>query len=163
MAKTATYALIEKKTLGSATSSVVFTSVPSTYTDLILEFSGSTSSGNLMRIRFNGDTGSNYSVTMMWGSSSGAVASAYSESWIWVIPNAGNAMQNAQIHLQDYSNTTTFKNYLSRANQPTDSVTAAVGLWRNTAAITSITLSTSSDNFTAGSTFTLYGIQAGNA
>jgi hypothetical protein len=58
----------------------------------------------------------------------------------------------------NYSNATTYKTWLSRANRPSAGLDAIVGLWRSTAAITSITLSVISDTYSVGSTFSLYGI-----
>jgi hypothetical protein len=66
------------------------------------------------------------------------------------------------LQFMNYSNATTYKTVLSRSNVAASaSVSANVGLWRNTAAITSIKLYVyPSYNFVAGSTFTLYGIKA---
>ena len=69
---------------------------------------------------------------------------------------------SAIINIQNYSNTTTYKTILGRANNAVTGVTETVGLWRSTSAITSMTLlqSYGSDLFKTGSTFTLYGIKA---
>ena len=65
--------------------------------------------------------------------------------------------------IQNYSNTTTYKTWLSRSNIPADFVGALVGLWRSTSAITTIQfLTTTADTFAIGTTFTLYGIKAAN-
>ncbi len=61
---------------------------------------------------------------------------------------------------QNYSNTTTYKTVLSRCSNPTGGTLAVAGLWRSTAAITSITLTPTAGNWLSGSTFTLYGIKA---
>jgi hypothetical protein len=58
----------------------------------------------------------------------------------------------------NYSNSTTYKTILGRSNAATSGTSAAVGLWRSTSAINSIEIGTVS--FTAGSTFSLYGIAA---
>jgi hypothetical protein len=58
----------------------------------------------------------------------------------------------------NYSNTTTYKTILERANQPQAVTNSIVGLWRSTSAISTITMTTSSGTVSAGSTFTLYGI-----
>ena len=61
----------------------------------------------------------------------------------------------------NYANTTTFKTNVSRSSAATVDVILYAGLYRSTAAITSITLVLSgSQSFTSGSTFTLYGIKA---
>jgi hypothetical protein len=65
------------------------------------------------------------------------------------------------VNFQNYSNSTTNKTVLARNSAPDDAVEALVGLWRNTAAITSIQFSNNAGaNFATGSTFTLYGIAA---
>ena len=64
MSKTATYALIERQTLGSATSTVTFSSIPGTYTDLIIISSAlSAGTSETIMMRFNSDSGNNYSFT----------------------------------------------------------------------------------------------------
>jgi hypothetical protein len=169
MAKTATYALIDSTTGTGSSSSITFNSIPNTYTDLILVVNGATTSstGNPC-LRFNGDTGSNYARTNMGGS--GTVPYADSETNANRILLIGSVYFNSTLNtnlivqIQDYSNTTTFKSTLARANKATDGVDANVGLWRNTAAINSLTLFTASGlNISSASTFKLYGIQAGNA
>jgi hypothetical protein len=65
------------------------------------------------------------------------------------------------LHINNYSNSTTYKTVLARGNAATNLVEAFVGLWRNTNAITSISIiCQNSKNFGSGSTFTLYGIKA---
>jgi hypothetical protein len=169
MAKTATYALIASTNGTGSSNSIAFNSIPSTYTDLILVVNGATttSTGN-PRLRFNGDTGSNYSDTNLYGS--GTAAGSYrntTQTSIQLIATVyfnTSLNTNLIIHIMDYANTTTNKTTLNRANKATDGVDAVVGLWRNTAAINSITLFTASGfNISSDSTFKLYGIQAGNA
>jgi hypothetical protein len=60
----------------------------------------------------------------------------------------------------NYSNATTYKTMLSRANNGAAGVDAIANLWRSTAAISSITVKITGGNMKAGSTFTLYGIAA---
>jgi hypothetical protein len=71
----------------------------------------------------------------------------------------------ASSDIMDYSNSTTFKTVLSRTSNAGNGTGATVCLWRKTPeVITSITIFTESAiNFAIGSTFSLYGIQAGNA
>lgn len=156
-----TYTPIATNTLGTAVSTVTFSSIPSTYTDLILVFDGTAASATYSGIRFNGDTGNNYSYTYLAGNGSTAVSSR-STNAPEMYTSTGNTVTTSQnntiVHIQNYSNTTTFKTALIRNNSSSVETTAAVGLWRNTAAITSITFKTPSVNFTVGSTFTLYGI-----
>jgi hypothetical protein len=65
------------------------------------------------------------------------------------------------VNFQNYANTTTNKTILTRGSVAAGQVTAAVSLWRSTAAITSIVLYTAGlANWASGSQFTLYGIKA---
>jgi hypothetical protein len=76
---------------------------------------------------------------------------------IW--DNQGTSVHTASI--MNYSNTTTNKTVLARASSQQEGVEATVGLWRSTAAITSITFDlVSTRTFSVGSTLTLYGIKA---
>ena len=67
---------------------------------------------------------------------------------------------NNIVQIQNYSNTTTNKTYLARANNAAVSTDTNVGLWRSTAAISTIDIYSLVGNFAIGSTFTLYGIAA---
>ena len=60
----------------------------------------------------------------------------------------------------NYSNTTTYKTTLGRGSNVATDVEAIVGLWRNTAAITSITVAPSGGNMKTGTVLSLYGIKA---
>lgn len=160
----ATYEPIATTTLGSSASSVTFSSISSTYTDLILVFTGTATTGNnYAGLQFNSDTGNNYSFTALRGDGTSAASTRASNQ-----PQADTAYgspvtttQNTIImQIQNYSNSTTYKTVLSRANNSASETGAAVGLWRNTAAITSIVFKLNANNFATGSTFTLYGIKA---
>jgi len=163
-----TYTPIATTTLGSAAASYTFSSIPSTYTDLVLVGNASTTVANgSITMQFNGDTGTNYSYTFLYGTGSAAGSSRSSNAQIIglmgfaaQVPIGDRAMGIAQ--LQNYSNTSTYKTVLVR-NTPSVSSTveAAVGLWRSTSAINSITiLAISGASIASGSTFTLYGIAA---
>jgi hypothetical protein len=165
-----TYSTIATTTLGSAQATVTFSSF-SGYTDLILISStkAATSDQNLA-LQFNGDTGSNYSITNLFGSGTVAGSSRLTSQTNMLLDNYAymtTALFKTTItHIQNYSNTTTFKTVLSRASNASSSPAAGVdgnvGLWRSTAAITSITLrgQQGTSNFATDSTFTLYGISA---
>ena len=157
-----TYTPIQTQTLGSSASSVTFNSIPQTYTDLILvtqtkQVSASTYSG----INFNADTGSNYSTTGLYGTGSSAISDkAPNRTAIYPFLDFSESTSDFLIsttHIMNYANTTTYKTVLMRANNASQGTEAAVGLWRNTSAITSVQF-VSTGTFTAGSTFTLYGI-----
>lgn len=166
MAAGSTYTPIATTTLGSAAASYTFSSIPSTYTDLVLVFRGNitapTSASFLMR--FNGDTGSNYSDTNLYGS--GSAAGSYRDTSstnirVGAVNNGSGGQSNLIINVMNYANTSTYKTALNRFNDAGAETAAVVGLWRNTAAINSITLLlASTSTYATGSTFTLYGIQA---
>ena len=169
MAAGSTYTPIATTTVsGSTTTSVTFSSLGS-YTDIEIVMNATSvgSSDYSSWITFNGDTGTNYSSTQIRGTGSGTAGSArYSNANNITLTTNYSIMQTPstiKIMLQNYSNSTTYKTTLSRFSQinPAGGTAAAfVGLWRNTAAVTSLTITISGDYFGAGSTFTLYGIAA---
>jgi hypothetical protein len=156
-----TYSTIATTTLGSAASSYTFSSIPSTYTDLVLVFGGSVSAFGNLRIQVNSDTGSNYSWTRVLGDGSSASSDRGSNStFINIAILDTNAIGSSIVQLQNYSNTTTNKTVLTRGNASTSYVSANVGLWRSTSAINSVTVLTSTGNINSGTVVTLYGITA---
>jgi hypothetical protein len=148
---------------------VTFSSISGIYTDLVLIMSAFGSvSGQDIRVQVNSDTASNYSLTRLVGYTT-AFSNRASNATYWQITNSvgiGSSSSDPTadvIQFMNYSNTTTNKTILVRHNQPQSSLmetAAQVGLWRSTNAITSITFSLSSGNYSSGSTFTLYGIKA---
>ena len=161
---TNTMTALQTITLGSAASTLTFTSIPQTYTDLILVANvQGTTGGNGTCLQFNGDTSSGlYSYTLIDGNgstASSARATGQNVIQSGLVDNVNWGVQILQI--MNYSNTTTYKTVLGRGNDMTQ-LRATSGLWRNTAAITSVTVYSAPNayNFIAGSTFTLYGIAA---
>jgi hypothetical protein len=159
MAAASTYTRIAgcSITVGTPVSSVTFSSIPATYTDLIA-IVATTTSGD-MSYRINGDTGANYSQTLIYGYSSfGSTKTTNATSnFLNYGSNSGNLF--AILQFNNYSNTTTYKNSLLRDNANGTTTDVMVGLWRSTAAINSITF-TPPSTFATGSTFNLYGILA---
>ena len=165
MAAGSTYTPIATTTLASATSTVTFSSISGSYTDLIFIFSGNTNIIANSFMRFNSDSGSNYSMTWMAGDGSSALSGRESAKTRLLIDVYGYAnpsnITNKVMSIQNYSNSTTYKTVLGRANNSASGTEALVGLWRSTAAITQIDILTlSATTFSVGSTFTLYGITA---
>jgi hypothetical protein len=156
-----TYEKIATNTLGSTTATVTFSTITGAYTDLVLIIAGTSIGADYtITLRFNSDTGSNYSATFLQGN--GTTASS-NRDLTQTSMNAGSIttiQSNSIISIQNYSNTTTYKTVLSRGNASGARTRAYVGLWRNTAAITSVAVSTNGTDFASGSTFTLYGIKA---
>jgi hypothetical protein len=164
-----TYTPIATQTLGSAAGSVTFSSIPATYTDLVLVTNFQQASGSTTcAIRFNGDTGTNYSMTVLSGSGVGAVSARSSSVDLIYVPywsNTANTPIFSTHNIMNYSNTTTYKTVITRfgstrASDSSMATVAEVDLWRSTSAINSIEVFGRSVNFNAGSTFTLYGIKA---
>jgi hypothetical protein len=162
---TNTYVALDTRTItGSATNTVTFTSIPATYTDLVIVMSGTTSSAAPSTYMiFNNDATALYSWTYMTGNASAATSGRGSNQnsilvtyngAIFTIPNT-NIVQ-----VQNYSSTTMVKTVLSKAGQVQYGADAIVGMWRSTAAINRIDLTAGGAGFAVGSTFSIYGIAA---
>jgi hypothetical protein len=175
-----TYTPIATQTLGSNASSISFSSIPSTYTDLVLVgFMRGTDAGfnnmNFARLTFNGVTSSLYSHTSLFQRNTGGGEGAYSERFsnetsmntggVASSSFASDIFSSYILNVMNYANTTTNKTVLSRVGTggnitSMDGNYANAGLWRSTSAINEITLTPSAGNYLAGSMFTLYGIKA---
>ena len=160
-----TYVALATQTVASATASVTFSSIPGTYTDLVIVSTPFITTGTTnFNIRFNSDAAGNYSWRTLDGN--GSAASSNYDSNVGqgrlhdyaylTTSNIGNYITS----IQNYSNTTTYKTYLGRGSVASNGVSAVVGLWRSTAAITTIVLFPTASTFPTGSTFSLYGILA---
>lgn len=158
----ATYEPISTQTLGTAVGSVTFSSIPATYTDLVLVFNGTAASTQAMELRFNGDTATNYSATRLYGDGASAVSDRSSTSDVMLVGNVYTSQTANILQIMNYANTTTFKTVLCRSNNAGAQVSARVGLWRKTPeAITTILVRPSGGaNFSIGCELTLYGIKA---
>ena len=159
-----TYSTIATYTLTSKQASVTFSSIPSTYTDLVLVMMVDDNTSGYDWVRFNGDSGNNYSRTMVSGNGTSASSGRTTNSSGYDI-GTGDTPPTFPLfimNIMNYANTTTYKTFLSRFNRVSEGVQATVGLWRNTAAITSISINTpiGGADLNIGSTFTLYGIAA---
>lgn len=166
----ATYTPIASITLGADATSVTFTSIPQTYTDLVLVSQTANTGGaaNSLAFRFNSDTGTNYSFTRMYGNGSAAASDRESNinyMGLGIVGNSAITSAGTFINnIMNYANTTTNKTVISRSSDTASTyVSEYVSLWRSTAAITSITVLLSGNSLRSGSTFNLYGILAGNA
>lgn len=160
-----TYTPIATYTTTGSEYNFTFSSIPSTYTDLILVLSGSLTSPVSMYIRLNGDSATNYSLTVLEGSGTTASSSRFSNrAQLDTATGLSDVSSNKIFTFMNYSNTTTYKTILSRFNAPSGSNTgvgAAVGLWRSTAAINTIFCYNGSNQlYNAGGVITLYGIKA---
>jgi len=156
-----TYEPIATTTLSSSVANVTFSSIASTYTDLYLVISdyGNVTVGTDIFMRFNSDSGTNYSVTFMYGTGSSALSSRTTNASGIRLGYNDNYSPMLRVNIMNYSNSTTNKTILSRDDSASNVTEATVGLWRSTAAINTVTILASSGNLNAG-TYTLYGIKA---
>ena len=167
-----TYKLISSNVLTSSAASITFSSIPATYTDLVLRASVRCDNGanqNNLRIQFNSDTSTNYSETFVYGNGSSASSfkvSNQTKILEALIVDGNNATANTFGSLEMY-----IPSYTVSQNKPISTIavqeTNATGayiystadLWRNTAAITSIYIEAGATvNLLSGSSFYLYGI-----
>ena len=160
----ATYEPIASTTLGSAAATHTFSSIPGTYTDLVVVHSGVGSGGTGLRLRFNSDTGTNYSNTQLHGNGTTAASTRDSSaSSIRMTYDASVQTTDAGArvaHIMSYANTNVNKTVLTASARAGSGVDRIVGLWRSTSAITSVTVFTPDADMATGTTISLYGIKA---
>lgn len=164
MAAGSTYTPIATYTFSGSGQSFTFSSIPSTYTDLRLVVEGNVT-GELVQARFNGDSGSNYSCTNLYGNGSSAGTNRranFTEARLGLEDVNTTTRGIVTVDIMNYANTSINKTYLSRASYGNQEVNIRTGLWRSTAAINTILVSlfNASWAFSAGTTMTLYGIAA---
>jgi hypothetical protein len=154
---------------GAGAANIDFTSIPATYTDLVIKISAryDQSSDNAVYIRFNSDSGSNYSYRYLFGS--GAAAGSANAS-TQTLANMGisvassytaSTFSNSEIYIPNYAGSTQKSmsgDNVQENNATTAFSTLTAGLWTGTAAITSIRLLPASGNFVQHSTAYLYGV-----
>ena len=168
---TPTYVPLATVTLGTATSTVSFSAIPSTYRDLIISVQGkAATASSYFRMRFNGDTSNSVShVNMMGQEGNTANSNSNTGSNAVDVDFFGNLLTTAdnihQIQIMDYSATDKHKTTLIRqkfhgATATDIRVAALAARWADTSAITSISIFLNSGNIAAGSTFSLYGVIA---
>jgi hypothetical protein len=168
-----TITLIETKTLGTAAASIEFVSIPQDGTDLVLLWSGRNSIENIeWYMRFNSDTGSNYTVRRLRGN--GATVASSTNTLTGLLfqglnPSTytANTFGNAAVYIPNYTGSTEKSvscDEVVENNATTAFQTITAGLWTGTVAITtlSIVAAPGSDTFVAGSTASLYKITKGS-
>jgi hypothetical protein len=167
-----TFEPIQTTTLTSTENLVTFSSIPQTYTDLVLMCSVKNTGSSVYIVswgglRFNNDTtASNYSSTENLGaavgtSSSRSVGNALASTNAFRSDN--NYFNTSVVHIPLYATTTTYKNALGISTGTMNYVFQSIGLWKQTAAISTITFvseDSSLSRFDIGTVFTLYGIKA---
>lgn len=168
---TGSYESIATVTVGSGgTSSITFSSIPSTYTHLqIRGIAKNTANNNeLFIFRFNSDTGANYNWHRLFGDGSSATAYGEANSTAFAYLSSSNSPQTNifstfVLDILDYANTNKYKTARSLSGKDfngSGNVQLQSGAWRSTNAVTSITISAFSDSLAQYSQFALYGIKA---
>lgn len=166
---TPTYNLIQETTIsGSVTTTVTFSSIPNTFDDLVLIIRAKNALDEAVTLRFNSDSGTNYSQmdSVANGSTSSASNSASNTS---IGLSGGQENQNYmyQIHINGYANANftkcVFSTQFIELGTSANTIIYRGGRWNSTAVISTITLATlSGTNFVANSVFSLYGIKGSN-
>jgi hypothetical protein len=167
-----TYVALASVTVGSGgAASMDFTSIPGTYTDLLLKISGRTTVSDVaqvMQVKINDSTASIYSSNRLRGDgSSVAVGSTTNGSAIYNGYNTGstataNTFGNTEIYFPNYAsaNNKSFSADGVSENNATTSYQQLIALlWASTSAITKIQIIPETGNFVQYSTATLYGIK----
>jgi hypothetical protein len=158
-----TYDSIVSTTLIANAGSITFSSIPGTYTDLVLVLRPVNYGTGNMLIRFNGDTANNYSRTALAGTGSSTPSGRLSNVPYFGWDFAGSGINGPGgvlvAHIMSYANTGMTKAILGIGGHASLGVDRTVGLWRSTSAITSLTV-TGPTNFAPGTVMSLYGIKA---
>ena len=163
------YESISTVTVGSGGSSTVtFSSIPSTYTHLQLRFIAKAGGANAIYFRFNNDSGSNYTRHRLTADGSSAAASgSASQTQIYTfgiagLPTATSTFGVGVADILDYANTNKYKTFrqLDGADaNGSGTIELVSGLWMNTNAITEINIGLDANSFSQYSQFALYGIK----
>lgn len=167
-----TYNLIASNTLSTTATVVTFSSIPGTYTDLLVKYSMRTDTagadGAQVRLTFNGNA-TNYSNVRLQGNGA-AVSTTYVSGAAYFeveagSPSAGNTantFNSTEIYIPNYTvatNKSLGAFEVGENNSTTAYMSVRAALWQNTGAITSIALTANGGNFVANSSFWLYGIK----
>jgi len=167
-----TYTAIETYTATSSVATIDFTSIPATYTDLLVYISARSSLNTQagVKIQFNSNSSAVYDIRNITGNGSIAnsgVATSQNFGYDVSLTNpanyTANTFSNGYIYIPNYTSSN-HKSFSVDANAENNATLAdcalEAGIWRNTAAITSINLSDlGGGNFVQYSSATLYGIK----
>jgi hypothetical protein len=158
---------IQSVVVTSAASSITFSGIDQSYTDLIIMADFTISQANAsVFMRFNGDTNANFSDTSISGTGSAQYTDRDSSATQIRVSAQRTAQtatdrQHLTIHINDYTNTAIYKTCLARYGS-VGGVEGFAGQWRSTVAINSITLGfASAYTFSPGTIVSLYGIKSG--
>jgi len=161
------YESIATVTVGSGGSSTIsFTSIPSTYKHLQLRYIAKTTSDDVLTFRANSDSGTNYTIHRLVGNGVSASATAtvsYNYGGIGVLGGTADCFAGGLCDILDYASTSknkTFRILNGRENNTAGVVELRSTLWASTSAITRLDFYTdNATNFSQYSQFALYGIK----
>jgi len=159
---TPTYKALATTTLSGTAASITFSSISSSYRDLVAVVNGELSTANTpdLQMKINADS-SNYSQVFMRGNGSTTASGTYTainlnSASTW----SSGRRYNHLVHIMDYSATDKHKTVLARGNWAGGDINATASRWASTNAVTSISFTVASGSFAIGTTFSLYGIEA---
>ena len=146
-------------TLQASSSSIVFSSIPNTYRDLLLIVDGNVTGSLTTQLRFNGDSGSNYlHVSAASDNANNRYSVAGTATFINAAPDFGtNTRFNQHYYIFDYAQTDKHKAVGVKHGMGDLSPNMVAARWASTAAITTLELSSSANAFAAGTRVSLYG------
>lgn len=158
--------LISRTTLSTTAASVTFSGIASTYQDLRIVIVGTTGVALNPRIQFNSDTGTNYSYTYLKGDGANAASGRGNTTvGLLTIGNMDTTLPTmVTVDVFNYAGSI-YKTVLSsyaldkNATDGSGNVGRNVVMWRNTAAVTSVTFDTGGSTFKAGTTISLFGVK----
>jgi hypothetical protein len=159
-----TYTLISSVTVGSGgAANIEFTSIPATYTDLVLKVSPRISSTNsTVYVDYNSST-SNQSWNRLYNSSGSVGGDTSSRQLITAVTSdfTASTFGSTEIYIPNYAssnNKSSSVDTVQENNSSTNLQALIANLWSNSAAITAIRIVASSGTFVQYSTAYLYGI-----
>jgi len=163
---------IQRAELGSA-ATITFSSIPQTFTDLVILVSARGSSNPFLGMGFNGAV-TNFSNRQLTGDGSSASSGSRSDTFIGYqsgSSDTANTFGNGSIYIPNYAGNTNKSfsvDHVGENNASGAFQQIVAGLWNQTAAITSIELyqwnsGNAKENFAANSSITLYGILKGSS
>jgi hypothetical protein len=168
---TSSFESIATVTGTGSSGTITFSSIPSTYSALQIRYigRGDTAANTVaLNMTFNSDTGANYTYHRLEGDGSATYAAGGADQTntqfgtITAASAASNIMGVGIVDVHDYASTTKYKTarmFGAQDRNGAGSLLLRSGLWMSTSAISSITITTNSGNFTTSSVFSLYGIK----
>ena len=162
------YSISTATVTSGGTADITFSSIPQTYTHLQIRMIAQGTSGGGIFTIFNSDTATNYSYHSLTGDGATATSnSGTTAANMLIVRNGGiqtaaNTFSAGVIDILDYANTNKYKTLRTLNGGDANgsgNIQLESGNWRNTVAVTSITLTHNGSGFAQYSSFALYGIK----